>query len=81
MKHPLRVPAAISQSHIHLAAGSLPRFTPPDKNRQPEGDKMITSKSDIIPSHAAWTFVSILLGLIAAAVGGALAAPKRGIPA
>lgn len=34
-----------------------------------------------ISSAAAWTFVSILLGLIAAAVGGALAAPKRGIPA
>lgn len=34
-----------------------------------------------ISSAAAWTFVSILLGLIAAAAGGALAAPKRGIPA
>jgi len=34
-----------------------------------------------ISSAAAWTFVSILLGLIAAAVGGGLAAPKRGIPA
>ncbi|MDQ6623402.1 MAG: hypothetical protein M3Y86_07955, partial [Verrucomicrobiota bacterium] len=34
-----------------------------------------------ISSAAAWTFVSILLGLIAAAIGGALAAPKVGIPA
>ncbi len=34
-----------------------------------------------ISSAAAWAFVSIFIGLIAAAVGGMLAAPKRGIPA
>ena len=34
-----------------------------------------------ISSAAAWTFVSIFLGLLAAAFGGALAAPKHGLPA
>ena len=34
-----------------------------------------------ISSAAAWTFVSLLVGLIAAAIGGALGAVKRGIPA
>lgn len=34
-----------------------------------------------ISSAAAWTFVSMLIGMIAAAAGGLLAAPKRGIPA
>ncbi len=34
-----------------------------------------------ISSAAAWAFVSIFIGLIAAGAGGWLAAPKRGIPA
>ena len=34
-----------------------------------------------ISSAAGWTFVSLLVGLIAAAIGGALGAVKRGIPA
>ena len=34
-----------------------------------------------ISSAATWTFVSLLTGLIAAAIGGALGAVKRGIPA
>ena len=34
-----------------------------------------------ISSAATWTFVSLLVGLIAAAVGGAFGAVKRGIPA
>jgi hypothetical protein len=34
-----------------------------------------------ISSAAAWTFVSLLIGLIAAAIGGALGAVKRGLPA
>ena len=34
-----------------------------------------------ISSAATWTFVSLLVGLIAAAIGGGLGAVKRGIPA
>ena len=34
-----------------------------------------------ISSAATWTFVSLLIGLIAAAIGGAFGAVKRGIPA
>lgn len=62
--------------------------TNPQQQAQQIGDKVQNTVARVgdkvaggISSAAAWTFVSLLIGLIAAAIGGSLGAVKRGIPA